>query len=222
MGTLLLDFDSTLVPVESLELVLAAGVAGDRARLREVEALTRLGMEGDLDFRASLEARLAIAPPHRDTAHEVGLRLRDGLTHGAEACVGTLHEVGHVVRIVSGGLREVILPTAERLGIPPGHLHAVGVHWNAAGGFEGLIEDGFPDSKVEGVRALAERWPRPVVAVGDGATDHALLAAGIADVFVAFTGHIRRAFLDEADLTEVTEMDALRELLLTLLARSRV
>lgn len=216
MATVVFDFDSTLVPVESLEEVLRGSVS-DPEMLRWIEEITRRGMEGELDFRASLEARLAIAAPGLEAIRSTGRALADGLTPGARGCVAALIAAGHDVRIVSGGFRDVILPAARALGLAPDRVHAVSVRWTPGGAFASLIEDGFVDSKVAGVQPLHAAWPRPVVAVGDGATDMALATAGIADRFVAFTGHVRRDFLDEADVPEAGSMDELRALLAGLL-----
>jgi len=213
MATVLFDFDSTLVPVESLEEVLRAGLGDDPVRLRAIEELTRRGMEGEIDFRTSLEARLALAAPTRDAVRRTGVHLASRLTHGVEAVVASLRGGGHQVRIVSGGFRGVILPSARVLGLGEANVHAVGVRWGDDGRFLGLLDDGFPDSKVEGLRRLAPAWPGPVVAVGDGATDHALALAGPADAFVAFTEHVRRAFVDEADIPVAPTMPALATLL---------
>jgi phosphoserine phosphatase len=218
VATVVFDFDSTLIPVESLEEVLRASVSRPEV-LREIEEITRRGMEGELDFRASLEARLAIAAPTLDAVRATGRSLAAGLTGGARDCVESLLGEGHHVRIVSGGFRDVILPTAEGLGLTPEHVHAVSARWAPDGAFAGLVEDGFADSKVAGARDLCVTWPRPVIAVGDGATDLALRTAGIADHFVAFTAHVRRRFLNEADVPEAGSMDELRALLTELLDR---
>lgn len=216
MATVVFDFDSTLVPVESLEVVLRACDL-DEDRIRWIEEITRRGMEGELEFRASLEARLALAAPTLEAVRSTGRSLADGLTDGARDCVASLTASGHQVRIVSGGFRDVILPTARVLGLDVAHVHAVSARWAPDGSFAGLVEDGFVDSKEAGVRALHGDWPRPVIAVGDGATDMALRTAGIADHFVAFTAHIRRDFLDEADVPEAGSMDEVRELLADLI-----
>jgi len=213
MATILFDFDSTLVPVESLEEVLRDAVADDGDALRRIDDLTRRGMEGELPFRASLDARLAIAEPTREATLLTGERLADGLTEGAASCIAELRASGHEVRIVSGGLRDVILPSARALGLLDGDVHAVSVRWSDTGDFGGFEDDGFAESKVVGLSRLNPAWPRPVVVVGDGATDHALATSGIADAFVAFTGHVRRGFVDEAGVPSV---DSMRDLAGTL------
>jgi len=221
MATIVFDFDSTLIPVESLEEVLRSGVGTDADAIQRVEAITRRGMEGELDFRASLEARLAIASPTRAAALSTGEQLAAQLTPGAAECVAALRVEGHEIRIVSGGLRAVILPSARALGLSDADVHAVTVQWNDDGSFAGFVEDGFIDSKVEGLRRLDPDWSRPVIAVGDGATDRALATSGLADGFLAFTGHIRRDFVDAHDVPSVESMRDLSDRLTSLIPTLR-
>jgi phosphoserine phosphatase len=109
---------------------------------------------------------------------------------GAPDAITALQAAGVVVHVVSGGLRPALLPMTRALGVADAHVHAVkpvedgdGVHRSAA-----------PSplttqlGKAEVVRALA--LPRPVLAVGDGATDLAMAPA--VDAFAAYIGFVRR------------------------------
>ncbi len=192
MGTVVLDFDSTLVPCESLELALARTPGVDAADLRLVDDLTRRAMDGELPFDESLAAILAIASPTRASLAALGEELARDLTDGASDVVTWLHATGHDAWIVSGAFREVLLPPARALGIDAARTCGVSGRWSADGELLGLVCDGFEHSKVGGVRAAALRWSRPVVGVGDGATDLALREAGLVDEFVAYCEHVRR------------------------------
>lgn len=192
MATVVFDFDSTLVPCESLELALARAPGVDAAALRRIEELTRRGMEGDLPFAESLRARLAIARPTRASLDTLGEELIDRLTDGAADVVAWLHGQGHAVWIVSGGFREALIPPARALGIDAARVCGVSARWDHRGELDSLVADGFDVSKVEGVRRAELAWTRPAVGVGDGATDLALRDAGLVDAFVAYCEHVRR------------------------------
>ncbi len=218
MATVVLDFDSTLIPFESLELALARAPAMDAASLDEIATITLRGMEGEIGFRASLEARLAIARPTRSDLVELGVELAGRMTKGASELVAGLHAAGHEVWIVSGAFREVLLPPGRALGIAEDRIQGVTARWDAGGTFDGLLpEDGFGTSKVEGVRGLGVSWSRPAVGVGDGATDHALLEAGLVDTFVAYVEHARRRAVLAKGVPAVESMEALGSLLEDLL-----
>jgi phosphoserine phosphatase len=94
--------------------------------------------------------------------------------------------------IVSGGLREAILPVAERLGIAEGDVHAVALRFTSGGAYAGF-DAASPLATASGKRIVVASLalPRRILAVGDGATDLAICPA--ADLFAAFTGFVRRA-----------------------------
>jgi len=199
MATVVLDFDSTLIMVESIEEILRPKLTPDLAK--QMETITSLGMSGAIGFHESLSRRLALAAPSRAEVSAFGERAVDLLTPGMAELVAGLLDRGIEVRIVSGGMVEAIMPLAKRLGLTPEHVHAVRLEWTADGRFQGIgAGDPFARSKEAGCRELVPGWTRPVIAVGDGATDYQLFAAGIADDFIAFTFNRRRpAVLDKAN-----------------------
>ena len=187
MPTHCFDFDSTLIDRESLDEILARVLAGRSGDAAEVRRITAAGMEGEIDFRRSMERRLAIARPTRAQVEEYGREAVEYLTPGIARLVSGLEGE---VWIVSGGLREVLLPVAEKLGVPAERVVGTVAAWDPDGSLRGLVRCG---PKEEALRGLAGAWPRPRIAVGDGMSDYALLLAGCVDHFVAFTGHARRA-----------------------------
>ena len=214
MAGLVFDFDSTLVPCESLEVLLARDGALGAAEQAEIEAITNAGMEGRLDFETSLRQRLAIAQPTRAATETLAEALAADLTTGVEPLVEDLRGAGHEVWIVSGGFREILLATGRRLGLEPAHVQGVQPLWAADGAFADFDpSNGFLSSKVEGLRRLGQLPPSPRVGVGDGATDLALREAGLVDVFVAYTEHARREGVVAGADFEATNMEDLRGIL---------
>ncbi len=191
MATVVFDFDSTLVSCESLEVILAPLLSPeDKRRLAEI---TEAGMKGSLPFHESLAARLAIARPRRRDVEAFATQVGDYITPGMDLLIPSLHEHRHQVWIVSGGFREAVLPLAERLDVPRERVLAICPDWSEDGDFLGLSQDDpMIRHKWQGAQAWRSQWPDPVVAVGDGMTDYELRGVGIADVFVAFTEHVRR------------------------------
>ena len=61
MATVIFDFDSTLIRVESLEEILRPQLEARPHLATAMEEITQRGMEGQISFRDSLEQRLAIA-----------------------------------------------------------------------------------------------------------------------------------------------------------------
>ena len=193
MTTVLFDFDSTLITCESLEEILRPLCRRRPEIMGRIEALTDAGMAGKLSFAQSLAQRLQLAAPTRAQVTAFGNGARSLLTEGMEELVKRLFERDVEVRIVSGGLREAILPVAGLLGITPDRVHAVRLLWSSEGDFLDIDEnDPFSRSKLAGALALAHSWPRPLIAIGDGMTDYHLKSQGLADHFIGFVGNQKR------------------------------
>ncbi len=217
-GTLLLDFDSTLIELESLEAILKPALAANPALEAKFQAITRAGMEGRMDFGQSLRERLRLARPTRAEVSAFGREAVNLLTPGMPAMIESLRRRAVTVRIASGGLLEAILPSARALGIPEDHVHAVRPRWDASGSLLGMApDDRFHISKVEGLKSLVNDWPRPIVIVGDGMTDHQIGASGLADCFIAFTQHVQRAAVIATGAPVARDVDQLTRLLEELL-----
>lgn len=200
-GTLILDFDSTLIARESLEVLLA------RARpdlAEEIRAITVAGMEGRISFRESLERRIALARPSRKEVLALGREAVTWITPGMEGGFGTAE-----VWLVSGGLEESLFPVAARLGIPRGHVLATRARWSPEGDLLGLdVED-----KPEQIRRHAAAMAPPRILVGDGMTDYEPFRLGLVDSFIAFTLHARRASVVATGAPEARTVADLRRLL---------
>jgi phosphoserine phosphatase len=219
VGSVIFDFDSTLVPCETLEELCKQALRDDPAGRRELERITDAGMDGSMSFETSLRRRLAIARPGREAVLELGHSLGTRATAGAAALVTDLQAAGHEVWIVSGGFRDLLLAAGGALGIPAARIHGVGCRWAPDGSLEDLeADDGFVISKVEGLSRLAPVWPAPAVGVGDGATDLALREAGFVQHFVAYTEHARRPVVTAGADFEAATMGDLRAILERLLA----
>ena len=191
-GLLVSDVDSTFLTQEVIELI------ADHAGVREqVEEITTAAMRGELDFSASLRARVALLAG-LDSA--VLAAVRDELvpTPGAVDLVSRAREAGWVVALVSGGFHEVIDPLAEEAGIHHVLANRFAVQDGVlTGEVHGPIIDGV--AKREALEAFAQQHEVPrdrIVAVGDGANDREmLLAAGTGIAFRA-----KPALRDVADV----------------------
>lgn len=169
------DCDSTLSRVEGIdELARRAGVE------REVAPLTEAAMAGELPLDAVYRKRLALVRPDAAAIAWLAALYVDEMVVGAVEAVEALHGAGTDVHIVSGGLRQAILPLAERLGIPANNVHAVDVilgHDGAYADFDQESPLARPDGKA-GVCRLLSNGGRTVALVGDGATDIVAREAG--------------------------------------------
>jgi len=201
-----LDVDSTLIRDEVIELIAAEVGCG-----QEVAAITERAMAGELDFEASLRARVALlAGASTDALDAAAARVR--LTPGARTLVSTLRRLGFTVAIVSGGFDHVVDRLAADLGIE----HAVAntleiVDGRLTGGLVGPVLDRAGKARELERIAAAERIPlEQTVAIGDGANDLDMIA--VAGLGVAFNAKPAvRAAADTA--VSVLRLDAILFLL---------
>lgn len=177
-----MDVDSTLIQDEVIELLAARAGALD-----EVSRITERAMHGELDFAASLRARVALLTGLPDTVF-AEVRAAVSLTPGARTLCRTLARLGYHVALVSGGFHEVVDPIAADLGI--GHVRANRlevVDGHLTGRVVGPVIDrqGKRDALVEFAAEHGVPLAR-TVAIGDGANDIDMLTA--AGLGVAFNG----------------------------------
>lgn len=193
------DVDSTLLSVESLDFAVARALAaqpGGEARAAELAEITDKGMAGSLDFRQSLEQRIAMAGLTSQDIMPASVALAGLITPGMFELTMALRDKGHGVFAVSGGFLELLGPALSTLGFTPGDVRANRFQFDEAGAVTGFDRDN-PLSRSGGkavaVRALkALTNASTAVMVGDGMTDYEAFADGAADAFIGFGGVVRR------------------------------
>ena len=212
-ATLIFDFDSTLVRLETLEALadIALVDAPDAEAVRaEIASLTDQAMSGALAFGEALRRRLALLPLTRRHVHDLADRILDEGTPSVRRNLRFFQDNADRILILSGGFREIIAPIAERLGISPERVLCNDLVYDTQGRVTG-VDDANPLSHANGkplvIKAL--KLSGPVVMVGDGWTDAEVKLAGAADRFYAYTEVVRRERVVEAADAEVGSMDEL-------------
>jgi phosphoserine phosphatase len=199
------DVDSTLIEEEVIELL--ADFAGKRA---EVEAVTERAMSGELDFTASLKARVSYLQglPESVIAETID---RCTVTQGAKELIEAIHSAGGRVGAVSGGFTQLLEPLAKVLNLD---FHRSNVLEIIDGYLTGEVIGPIIDKPAKAT-ALAE-WAsslnldlRHTVAVGDGANDLDMMQ--IAGLSIGFNAkpRVRKAadlILSSKDLSDVIEL----------------
>ena len=194
---LVLDFDSTIVTLESLDELAAIALEGRSDRdevLARIRSITDAGMDGSLPIDQSLSQRLALLRFDRAMVGRLIARLHEAVSPSLRAHEQELRQGADRVWVVTSGFHEWIDPVVEALGIDRSHVCANRLLWSADGRSLGLDPSSTlasPRSKPRAVRALG--LAGRVIAVGDGITDWEIRDAGVADEFIAFTETVARA-----------------------------
>jgi len=207
---LVADLESTVIENEMLdELALVLGIGP------KVAEITRRAMNGEVDFIAALEARVALLAgiePRILEAAATQIRL----TPGARTLVATMRRDGAMTALVTGGFTVFADPVGAELGFD----HIVANRLEVVGGrITGKVLPPIVtgETKRETLLTIAVERGIPLaqaIAVGDGANDVPMLtAAGVGIAFRAkpAVAAAARWRLDHADLTGLLYAQAYRK-----------
>jgi phosphoserine phosphatase len=185
------DMDSTVITVECIdELADYLGVKS------EVSAITRRAMDGELDFVAALQARVALLEGLLVEVFDEIFRERVRLMPGARTLVQTMHSWGARAALVSGGFAPLVERVRDAIGFDVAQANRLEtMHGRLTGRLLGPIRG--PNSKLALLRQLTRVFrlrPEETLAVGDGANDLPMLhAAGLGVAFRATPAVARAA-----------------------------
>lgn len=198
------DCDSTLSSLEGIDEL--AALAGVRA---EVEALTNQAMNGDVPLEAVYGKRLELIRPGRADLAQIAREYLATLVPGARETIAALQARGIEVAIVSGGLRDALLPLAKALGIDEANLFAVPLEFDGNGDYLALPDH--PLTTAHGKADIIAAWKKrhgfkQIIMIGDGMSDIAARAEGAADAVIGYGGVIvREAVREKADVFVVEQ-----------------
>jgi phosphoserine phosphatase len=177
-----MDMDSTLIQCEVIDELARRHGVGD-----EVAAITSRAMHGELDFEASLRARVALLAglPER---HLAELAAELPLTPGAVALVTALRRLGYRTALISGGFQFAAQALKHRLGLDYAYANQLE---RAGGALTGRVLDPVvtPARKADLLDLVAQGEGidlAQTIAIGDGANDLPMLdRAGLGIAFHA-------------------------------------
>lgn len=186
------DCDSTLSRVEGID-----ELARRYDLFEQVAALTDAAMNGELPLEDVYANRLNLIKPDKEAIDWLAELYIAEMVDGVAETIATLLKNGKQIHIISGGLRQAILPLAKHLGIPEEHVHAVDVLFDAYGNYQDFARHS--PLAVSGGKARICRRLRmhhsSLVMIGDGKTD---LEAKLAGAYmIGFGGVVRRPLVEE-------------------------
>lgn len=198
-GLLVADMDSTIVTSETLdELAAYAGLKD------EIAAITRLSMNGEIDFSEALRRRVAMLRGLSLDALQKTWE-RTELMPGARELIATMRAHNALTALVSGGFTFFTAKVAEVVGFDRHHANVL---LDDGSTLTGEVADPILDrnAKRDALLRLAEERGLKLsatLAVGDGANDLAMLAtAGLGVAYHAkpIVAREARARVDHGNL----------------------
>ncbi|MBM4207020.1 MAG: HAD-IB family phosphatase [Gammaproteobacteria bacterium] len=200
------DCDSTLSKIEGIdELARRAGCFEAMAKL------TDRAMNGELPLEAVYGKRLDTIKPDKAAIDWVADLYIAEIVEGTKAVFDTLLMQDKEVHIISGGLRQAILPLAAYLGLPEDHVHAVDIFFHEDGSYAGY-DINAPLARSGGKHEICKQLlggNNSLALIGDGKTDMEAKQPGV--TVIGFGGVCDRevtreladAFVEDADLTAI-------------------
>jgi phosphoserine phosphatase len=190
------DCDSTLSKIEGIdELGRQSGLYD------ELVALTNAAMNGELALEDVYGKRLSLIEPDKVQMDSLAELYIEEIVDGVEEVFSTLLAQGKQVHIISGGIRQAILPLAEKLGLSANHVHAVDVLFNADGSYKDFDRQS-PLAKTGGKAVVCKEiqtGSASMTMIGDGKTDLEAKQAGAK--VIGFGGVMKRdVVVEQADI----------------------
>ena len=195
--SLIIDFDSTIINLETLEFLASVSLDGNNQKdkiIKKVSHYTDLAMNGDITFQESLNLRFKLIGIHKNDIDNVIGILHDKLDLSFLENIDFFKRNLDNIYIVSGGFKSIIHPVL---------LSSTNLNWNIfANEFEfdnqnyviGINKENplaFSKGKVELVKKLTLN--NDVIIIGDGYTDYEVKKYGAAKYFLAYTAYAERS-----------------------------
>jgi phosphoserine phosphatase len=204
------DCDSTLSRIEGIdELARRVGMG------EEMSKLTDAAMNGVVPLEAVYERRLSLIRPDQDSINWLADLYIAEIVEGVKEVFASLLAQDKAVHIISGGLRQAILPLADCLGLPESHVHAVDIYFNEDGSYRNYDLNS-PLSRTGGKAVVVGtlKAQGSLVMIGDGKTDLEAKQAGA--YVLGFGGVVDRPIvrqLSDFYTTEPTLLSVLEHIL---------
>lgn len=183
----LFDCDSTLSSLEGIdELAQQIGV------YEQLAPLTQAAMEGKVKLDEVYKKRLDLIRPDKQAIKWLAQRYIDTLVADTEIVIEKLQKANKQIHIISGGLRQAILPLAKKLNIAEINVHAVDVYFDNNETYAGFNEQS-PLARSGGKAVVSQQIigeSGQAILIGDGVTD--LEAQNERIHFIGFGGVVIR------------------------------
>ena len=190
------DFDSTLTSVEALDVLAEITLANKPEKdavVSQIQAITNLGIDGDISFTESLERRLSLLHANKTDLDTLVQELQHKVSASIVRNKEFFEKYSEDIYVISCGFKEFIEPIVAKYNIPAHKVYANTFTYDEKGNITGFDKENVLSShngKIECLKRM--NLVGEVQVIGDGYSDYVMREAGIADKFFAYTENVSR------------------------------
>ncbi len=192
----IIDFDSTFVQVETLELLAEIALGKNPKKkviLEKIRKITKAGMNGEISFEEALLRRLKLFKASRKDIDKLAKLLKKKISLSIVRNKEFFQKYKDHIYIISGGFKEYMIPIFKEFDLDEDHILANTFQINRKGyiiGFDGNNPLSQAHGKAKQIQSLGLKGK--IYIIGDGHTDYEIKKAGLADKFFVFCENIKR------------------------------
>ena len=215
-NTLFIDFDSTFIKVETLDILADIVMKNDtdaQNKKKLISDITILAMSGDIDFQTALHKRLNILSFTKNDILKVIERLSQLISDSIIRNKKFFQVNATNIWIISGGFKEIITPIVAEYGILPHHVIANSFIFNG----DKIIgcdesQDLYKDKgKIKAIHKLNINSQK--IMIGDGYTDYEVFFNGEVNHFICYTENIIREKVSQLSTLHANSFDDVIEIM---------
>lgn len=190
---LIFDFDSTLLKVETIEILAEITLRDNKNKniiLGEIKNITNLAMSGKMLFSKALKKRISLLDIQSRHIDETINFLKNELSNSFYETIEKFEMYSDNIFIVSGGFKEIICPILKPYGFNEKNIFANTFLTSKQGIL--TVDETNALSKNKGKVSIVDNISGYNIIIGDGYTDYELKKFGSAKEFVLFAENIYR------------------------------
>ena len=197
---LLIDFDSTFIILESLEIISLLSLKDDKNTISKITKITSDAMKGEMSFSKALNKRIKLLNANKSHLNQAIKILKNNISKSFIENIDFIKNNSNNIFIISGGFKEIIFPIVKKFNLKYENIYANNFLFDNKDNIIG-IDPSNPLSKDQGKVAVANNISGKNIIIGDGYTDYEIKKYGAANIFIQFIENINRKNINsKADL----------------------
>ena len=197
---LLIDFDSTFIRLESLDVISELSLQNDKNKILKIMQITNKAMKGEILFSKALVQRIAMLDASKEHLNKAIELLESNISISFINNIDFFKNNSEHIFIISGGFKDIIFPIVKKFNIKYDNIFANEFLFNNQNIISGINKNN-PLSKDQGKVSVAKKIYGKNIIIGDGYTDYEIKKYNGADFFIQFIENVNRTSINnKADL----------------------